>query len=220
MLFDQVAIHDAQRRAYNTLASKYIKINDFSDSGEPIERWELNANYTPGLNVTAPAEIIQEQPFVNTVNQYTFDFSLTAPVPSATLNNRLLGKNNRFQSYGIKILIGEGSNANNRIYRSRGVIQNDDSLYNSNIAVKYEQSTYQDFIIGRNFRDVVNAGADEYGETSGLVLINPQRVSNGSMGVYQVLLTLNNSISTLVLTPNLFISVRLVGAIGQAQGGI
>jgi hypothetical protein len=176
-----------------------------------------NPYYTNPASISMGAQLVQEQPFTNASSTFSFDFSINAPIATSTLNNVVLGKNNVLAFYAIQILIGEGANGNNRIYRSRGLTPEDDSLYNSVVTMKFEQSTLIDKMNGLNFRDV-GTNANEFWAEAGLHLINPQRVVSGELGVFNLTINLINSISALVISPNLFISARLHGAFGQASG--
>jgi len=169
------------------------------------------------INVTMPATLTQEIPWVNTNQLLSFDFSINGPVQTpGTNNNILLGKNNVAVIYAMQILFGEGANSANRIYRSFGNTPNDDSLYNSVVQIKMEQSTLVDKVDGRDFRDapdVVTAGAAEFGK----ILINPVRIVTGELGFFSVFINLLNPISALVITANMFVSMRLKIGFGQAS---
>lgn len=67
-------------------------------------------------NISAPAKIIQETPFVNTKQLFEFQFGTSAPVGTAALHNVILGQNNAFVVVGFQVMIGYGANANNRTY--------------------------------------------------------------------------------------------------------
>jgi len=205
MRFDLQSIREAQRQAYRTL----------SDATMPDG--SSNRFYVPAGQITMGAQLIQEQPFVNTAQSFTFDFSLNAPTKSVTLNNVVLGKNNVFVCYAFQLLLGEGATGNNRIYRSRGITPNDDSIYNSNTTLKLESNVVVDKMNGLGYRDV-GTNANEFWAEAGLQLINPQRILTGELGTFQTTIELYNSISALVLTPNVFLSFRLIGALGQAVG--
>lgn len=205
MRFDLQSVREAQRQAFHTLAAPKTK------------NGQRNPYYTNPANISMTAQLIQEQAFTNQSNQFTFDFSINAPIATTTLGNVTLGKNNTFVYYAIQILIGEGANANTRIYRSRGLTSNDDSIYNSIVSMQFESSQLIDKINGHSFRDV-GTNANEFWTEAGLSLINPQRVVSGELGKFNLQITLLNSISAVVLSPNLFLSVRLHGALGQATG--
>lgn len=199
----EVVANQQQAALYNCQAGERIKIpNKYA--------------VTP-INVTMPATLTQEIPWVNTNQQLIFDFSINAPIQVAgTNNNILLGKNNIAVIYAIQLLFGEGSNSANRIYRSFGNTPNDDSLYNSIIQGKMEQSTLIDKIDGRDFRDVpqvITEGSADMGK----VLINPARVVTGELGFFSMFVNLLNPISTLVITANMFVSMRLKIGFGQAS---
>lgn len=208
MRFDLQSVREAQRQAYKTLANPTI-ITDHGPKPNPYR--------TNPASISMGAQLIQEQPYTNQNTTFSFDFSINAPIATPTLGNVVLGKNNVFVFYAIQILIGEGTNANTRIYRSRGITSNDDAIYNSIITMKFEQSTLIDKMNGLNFRDV-GTNANEFWSEAGLSLINPQRVVSGELGVFNLTINLINSIAGVVLSPNQFLSVRLHGAFGQASG--
>ena len=208
MRFDLQSVREAQRQAYKTLANPTI-ITAHGPKPNPYK--------TDPASISIGAQLIQEQAYTNQATQFSFDFSINAPIATPTLGNIVLGKNNVFVFYAIQLLIGEGANANTRIYRSRGITSNDDAIYNSIFTMKFEQSTLIDKMNGQNFRDV-GTNANEFWAENGLYLINPQRVVSGELGVFNLTINLINSISGVVLSPNLFLSVRLHGAFGQASG--
>lgn len=205
MRFDLQSLRDAQRQAYRTLSDEKLP------NGEP------NRFHVPPAQITMSAQLIQEQPFVNTAQSFTFDFSLNAPTKTVALNNVVLGKNNVFVCYAFQLLIGEGATGNNRIYRSRGLTPNDNSIYNSNCTLKLESNTVVDKMNGLGFLDI-GTNANEFWAEAGLQLINPQRILTGELGTFQTTIELYNSISALLLSTNLFLSFRLVGCLGQAVG--
>lgn len=209
MRFDAQALMEAERRAYNFLAKKESKLPD----GTVV----ANKYYTPENQITMSAQLIQELPYTNAVDSFKFNFSATAPPTSPTLGNVTLGKTQVFAIYAVQLLIGQGATANNRIYRSRGITVDDDSIYNSTFQMKVETNTYIDDLNGHQFRDV-GTNANEFWAEAGMTLINPIRVVNGELGTFNCSINLLNSISTLTLTANLFLSLRLHGALGQAQG--
>lgn len=173
-----------------------------------------NKYYVNPKDVTVPAKLVQEQQLTNANNVYTFDFSTTAPQPTATLNNILLGKNQVAAVYGIQFFLGEGSAANNRVYRTYGPLAADNVFYNGTTKITYEQSSF-----------IVNVSNDEFykydgvnrQEGDGLVLIQPLRIISGELGINQVTVNLP-SVSGLTFTSNLYISCRLHVALGQPQG--
>ena len=215
MIFNNNGLLAMQRRAFDFLTTQYNVVEKMGPTGS-IERTTIeNPYFTNPTNVTGPAKLQQETPWVNTSNQFNFDFSINAPLPSATLNNRVLPKNNRAAIYGIQILFGNGANANNRVYQSHEVITNDAALYNSTISITMEQSNLVNYMDGQEFRDVVNNG-DDMSNTYGFVPITPLRILTGEMGVFNLTISMINPISALVLSANLFISVRLFVIMGQA----
>lgn len=209
MRFDAQAVMDAQRRAYNNLASKMVTMPD----GSTVE----NAYYTPANKITMPAQIIQELPFTNQTNIFTFNFASNGPATTPALGNVLIGKTQVLSVYAIQLLVGQGANANTRIYRSRGVTANDDGIYNSTLQMKFETSSNVDNFNGYSFKDVATNANETWAEM-GMALINPIRIVNGELGKFEVSINLINSIAGVVLTADLFLSLRLWGALGQPKG--
>ncbi len=209
MRVDQQALMEAQRRAYNNLAQEKNTMPDGSVVRNPY--------FTPPNKITMGAQIIQEIPFLATTGQYVFNFSATAPPTSPTAGNVLLGKTQVFSIYAVQLLIGQGANANNRIYRSRGVTANDDSIYNSTFQMKVETNTYIDDLNCHEFRDVAT-NANEFWAMAGMTLINPIRIVNGELGTFNCSINPLNPLAALVLTADLWLSLRLHGALGQAKG--
>jgi len=213
MRYDQLAVREAQRLALSVITAETVKIKD--ESGNVCD--QKNDYYVNPLNVTMPMKLVQEIPWVVTTQNNQFDFSIQAPgqVPG-TNNNVILGQKNVFVCYAIQILFGEGANAANRIYRSFGNTVNDDALYNSLISIRLEQSTLIDKVNGQDFRDVPSV-ITEFNSLDGMLLINPVRIVPGDLGTFSLFINLLNPIAALVITPNMFISARLVGAFGQAS---
>jgi len=223
MRIDPQAEQAMQRLAFSVLTTPVSEVTATEQQAAQFgcsagERVKIPNKYavTP-INVTMPATLTQEIPWVNTNQQLSFDFSINGPAQVAgTNNNILLGKNNVAVIYAMQLLFGEGANSANRIYRSFGNTPNDDSLYNSIVQMKIEQSTLVDKIDGRDFRDVPNV-VTEGSADMGKILINPVRIVTGELGFFSVFINLLNPISTLVLTANMFVSMRLKIGFGQAS---
>ena len=222
MRYDQTAIQWAERNAYSILTSpvqEEIKWNE-ADDGTMTQSRRLvrNKYFVEPLNISAPTELVQELPFINATQVFNFQYDINAPTAQAApgTNNVILGKNNIMCMYGLKIWQGEGVNANNRIYRSFGLTVNDNSLYNSTISMRFEQSTLMDKIPGQSFRDVYTSPL-EWNSMSGMILINPQRIVTGEMGVLTITINLITPINALVLSPNIFLSCRPVIVYGAAS---
>lgn len=214
MRYDSQTISEAQRRAYNTLAVP-AEFKMVLEGQQATKKLFKNEFFVPKKQITSPAILIQEQQYVNSKQQFIFDFSINGALNSSTLNNRKLPQNNIAAIYGIQFLIGEGDAANNRVYSSTGFAVNDNSIYNSTFKLSIETDTVIDALEGQLFQDV-QATPTMFDSTSGLQLINPIRILSGKMGVFQLSVNLNNSISALVLTPSLFLSARLHCVMGQA----
>lgn len=222
MKYDHVAIQDAQRRAFALLKERFL-VSKVWDGSNWVPSAVENEYVTKATNITMPSHLVQETPWVTTGGQvFKFDFSISAPGPNVpgavvpTTNNILLGQNNTASVYAIKILQGEGETPASRVYRSRGVTPADNALYNSVINMEFENSTLIKNAPGKDFLDQY-ASIDEFDSNSGLVLINPQRILTGKLGVFQLSINIIQSISTLILTPNTFISAQLYVALGQAS---
>lgn len=163
-------------------------------------------------NITAPATIEQEQAFVNTANNYIFEFGTAAPAPSATLNNVILGQNNAFVVSAIQVLLGYGANANNRVYYSRGFTSSDNSIYvGAQAQMNIESNSPVQKMPMNGFYE-----EGDFINGSGIVPIKPLRVVTGLVSKFQFQINFNNSISALTLSSNLFIRVILHGALGLA----
>lgn len=182
-----------------------------------LDGWQTkkgNVKAMNPLNITFPARLRQELPYVNTLSVFKFDFSQKAPDATAVLNNVNLGINNLFAVVGFQLLIGTGD-SNNRVYRSFGATANDDSIYNANsiTQLKIEADVLVDIFPTMGMRDVGVTPTDHWDEM-GLKLISPMRGLHGSLGVFEVSINLGQSIAALALTPNTFLSLNLWG--GQA----
>lgn len=223
MRIDPQAEQAMQRLAFSVLTAPVSEVVANQQQAAQFncnvgERVKIPNKYSVNpIQVTMPATLTQEIPWVNTNQQLGFDFSINGPVQVAGTNNNIaLGKNNVAVIYAMQLLFGEGANSANRIYRSFGNTPNDDSIYNSIVQVKMEQSTLIDKIDGRDFRDVpdvVTASSADYGK----VLINPVRIVTGELGFFSVFVNLLNPISALVITANMFVSMRLKIGFGQAS---
>lgn len=217
MRFDTQTIMMMQRRAYSALTATQIS-SHANQGGAIVKQVTQNKHYVPPKLTSSPGMIVQELPWVNTTQQFTFNFAQNAPAQiPGTNNNVLLAKNDVLAIYAVQILFGTGTNSADFVYRSYGVLPSDDSLYNSVIQLKTESSTYVDKMNGQFFRDNP-ANANEYWGEAGLQIVNPIRIVSGEIGTFQVSINLLNPISTLVISANTVISMRLHGVYGQAQG--
>lgn len=214
MKYDHVAIREAERKAFEVITATATQ--EKNANGEICNT--ANPFWVNPLNVTMPMELVQETPWVNTGQQFNFDFSINAPVQvPGTNNNVILGQNNVFVAYGLKLLFRDGASSANGVYRSFGNTPNDDSLYNSLVSIRLEQSTLIDKVNGQNFRDVPEGAVTSFNALDGLLLINPVRIVTGKLGTFTLSINLLNPISALVISANQFVSARLVGAYGQAS---
>jgi hypothetical protein len=229
MRFNVDPIKDGQERAFRVITSKTVVEKD-RVWDDHTKKWILKTNERPNKyyvnpkNVTSPAMLIQEQAWVNTTQNFTFDFSINGPGFVAGLNNIAITKNSVFCAYGLQVLFGTQSGAfgtagaaASTIYRSHGVLPADDSVYNSVISMKIEQSTFIDKMEGQYFRDNP-ANSNEYFAEAGLQLLRPLRILTGELGVFEINIGIKNPIAALTLSANTYVSCRLHGVYGQAQG--
>jgi len=228
MRYDALTIQNAERKAFEMLTQKYMPIpnsvnvaNSFiatdaqrNEGLMPGQKYVPNKYYSQPSYVTSPYTLVQEIAYT-AAGPYQFNFTaVQAPAPSATLNNRVLSINQTVCIYGIQILQGEGASAVNRIYRSYGITQNDNAIYNSTINMQLETNTLIDGIDGQNFKDTPNSSTETW-NNMGLILIQPLRIFNADLGRLFVNIVPNNSLSALTLTSNIFLSFRLLCVLGN-----
>jgi len=162
-------------------------------------------------NISCPAFISQEQPFIDTQSTYTFEFGTNAPAPSATLNNIILGQNNAMVVTGFQILLGYGANVADRTYYSRGFTAADNSIYNAIGSMVLESNNPVQKMDMQQFYE-----EGDFINQSGFVPIKPLRVLTGLISRWQFVITFPQPIAALTLSSNLFIRVKPWGAIGFA----
>lgn len=228
MRFDQMAIREQQRKAYAALTARTIIVPRATPGDEQLGMTKdgqvliKNKHYVSAKLTSSPGMLIQELPWVNTSTQFIFDFSQNGPqqIPNVN-NNSVIFKNDIFAVYGMQILFGTNSappiGSAACIYRSHGVLPADDAMYNSTVSMVTESSTYINKMEGQLFRDNPSNSNEYFGEI-GLQLLNPIRIISGELGKFQIVISLKNAISGLVLSTNTVISMRLHGVYGQAQG--
>lgn len=213
MKYDISVIKNAERLAYETLATPFIEVESLS-SGQTSR--QQNPWYVNDKSITAPALLTQELPYLAANGQYIFDFSINGPQPSATLNNILLPKNNIAAIYGIQLLIGQGDTAVTRQYFSTGFTVNDRAIYNSGLQMQMETDTVIDNFECQWFNEIPETPGMLDG-TAGLIPINPIRILSGSLGKFNIKIIPRNPLSALTLTTSLFLSLRLHCVMGQAS---
>ena len=190
----------AQRRAFDMLDKNKPEIGDAKFKVDPKQ-------------ITAPATLIQELPLTSATNLLVFNFGNNAPQPSAVLNNFLLGENDLFCAYGVQLLIGQGALITNRIYRAFGPSVQDNAPYNSQLRLQLESNIAMKLVDTLQMRKEDGTRHDQY---DGAIIINPLRNVSGRVAVFQIQLVMPD-VSTTVFTDNLFVSMRLLGVLGQAQ---
>lgn len=218
MKTDQVALADAQRRAFNAITEKHHVVMDHEEHKDnktltkrghkhPVTGQEMhsieNEFYCMPKLVTGPTEIIQELSWTGQ-QQLTFDFSLQGPAHVAGAeNNTLLTANNVLSIYGMKLYFGISNmglnNANGTPYSATTIYYSDSptaapgdqGLYNSIIQMKIQTSTLVDKMEGQQYQESNpgTGGLKTYNE-QGLVLWNPQRIIMGMTGVQQIIINL------------------------------
>jgi hypothetical protein len=188
----------AQRKAFETL-TKSEGVN---------EKFRVRPE-----SVTIPAALIQEQALTNANGMMSFIFGSKSPIGTPVLNNIILGENDIAVVYGIQLLIGQGPTVNNRVYRSYGPAVQDNAPYNGVISIQLESNVPIANIDTLQFQKIDGTNRDQF---DGAAVINPQRIITGRISTFNVQLQMNN-IAASVFTPNLFVSMRLLIALGQAM---
>lgn len=189
----------AQRKAFETLSAANVT--------KGTQQFKVDPN-----SITIPAALIQEQPLTPQTNQLKFVFGTKAPVATPQLNNIILGDNDIAVVYGIQLLIGQGANVNTRIYRAFGPNVQDNVVYNGIIGFQLESGLPVANIDALQFRKEDGTTKDQF---DGAAVINPLRTVTGRISTFTVILDMPD-VNTLVFTPNLFVSMRLLIALGQA----
>lgn len=189
----------AQRKAFETLNANNLTVGN--------KNFKVNPT-----SITIPAALIQEQPLVNTSNIMTFVFGTKSPIGTPQLNNIILGDNDIAVVYGIQLLIGQGANVNTRVYRAYGPNVQDNAPYNGIISFQLESNLPVANIDALQFRKEDGTTKDQF---DGAAVINPQRIITGRISTFNVILTMPE-VSSLTFTSNLFVSMRLLIALGQA----
>ena len=230
MRYDAMTVQNAERKAFAMLTDSHIEVHPNTQHPQKVIANEADAKSVPGMRagahyvpnkfysqkayVTSPYTLIQEIPYTP-AGPYQFNFTaVQAPPPSAVANNRVLSVNQTVCIYGFQILIGQGALAVNRYYRSYGIAINDNAIYNSTINMQLETNTLIDGIEGQCFRDTPTAPTESW-DNMGLKLIQPLRIFNGDLGRLFINIVPNNSLAGLILTPNQFLSFRLLCVLGN-----
>jgi len=194
----ELVFFQAQRMAYETL-------NPSNPSGQ--QKFKVAPT-----SITIPATLIQELPLTTATNQLTFVFGTKSPNGSASLNNIILGDNDIAVVYGVQLLIGQGATVATRIYRAYGPNVQDNVPYNGTLSFQLESNVPVTNIDTLQFRKEDGTNKDQF---DGCAVINPLRIITGRISTFNVILNMPD-VSTLVFTPNLFVSMRLMIALGQA----
>lgn len=163
-------------------------------------------------NITIPAALIQELPLTSANNRLDFQFGAKAPIGTNVLNNIVLGDNDIACIYGIQLLIGQGPLVATRVYRAYGPAVQDNAPYNGTIQIQLESNQPVTNIDTLQFRKEDGTTKDQF---DGAAPVNPQRIITGRISTFTVSLIMKD-VNALVFTPNLFVSMRLLIALGQA----
>lgn len=197
----EIVFFQSQRRAFDVLANPTLK------DGSP------NKNYVRPESITIPSILIQEQQLTNANNTYSFNFGTKSIDGTDVLNNVILGDNDIAVVYGIQVLLGQGATKNIRQYRAYGPSVQDNVVYNGLMSIKLEQNTLVNKMDMISFRKEHGTFQDQW---DGAIAINPLRIVTGRVSTFSVNVDLPK-VNGLTFTPNLFISVRLLIALGQAS---
>ena len=226
-----LAIQIAERRAYERLSKKYHKQTQTvakkdkngrmatlpvaNAQGHPVMEYVGNYWHVDPNSITCPSALIQELPLDGTTNVLTFVFNQNAPEPSPTLNNINLGVNDIFSMYAIQVLFGVGAAGVTRQYYTHGLLAADNAVYQgANMSMQFEQSQSIKSIDMIRFLYEQNT---DFVEQETMMLINPLRLLTGRLGTFNVSINMQ-SVAGLTFTPNAYVSVRLLGVLGQAGG--
>lgn len=189
----------AQRKAFEALSSANVTKGSAQFKVDPT-------------SITIPAALIQEVPLTPVTNQLKFIFGTKSPIGTPVLNNIILGDNDIAVVYGVQLLIGQGATVNTRIYRAYGPNVQDNVVYNGIIGFQLESNLPVANIDALQFRKEDGTTKDQF---DGAAVINPQRIITGRISTFNVILDMPD-VNTLVFTPDLFVSMRLLIALGQA----
>lgn len=189
----------AQRKAFESISAGAVENSN--------KRFKVNPT-----SITIPACLIQEQALTTASNVLTFIYGTKSPIGTAALNNVILGDNDIAVVYGIQMLIGQGANVNTRIYRAYGPNVQDNVPYNGILSMQLESNVPVVNIDMLQARKEQGTDKDQF---DGCFVINPLRIITGRISTFNIILTMPD-VSTLVFTPNLFVSMRLMIALGQA----
>lgn len=190
----------AQRKAFDLLNSENVMVG--------AKAFKVNPN-----SITIPAALIQELPLTAANNRLDFVFGSKAPVGTNVLNNFILGDNDIAAIYGIQLLIGQGPTVQNRVYRAFGPAVQDNAPYNAQLQIQLETNVSITGIDTLQFRKENGTTKDQF---DGAAVINPLRIITGRISTFTVSLIMKD-INASVFTPNLFVSMRLLVALGQAS---
>lgn len=214
MVYNQYNIDKALRRAFMALsAGTGLKGDD--DMGAAKRSIIKKSGFVkPANNISGPAFLQQELAFTTANRILRFDFGSNAPAPSDTLDNIQLGKNDIFACVGVRVRIGVGASANNRVYNSYGATADVEALYNAQLSMSFESRTPVTQIHTSLFKEKVQNGTDTFG-TNGLVLIAPVRIFTGNIAQQRVEVAMP-LLTGLTIPASTFIQVSLFGALARA----
>jgi len=213
MKYDQSAIREAERRAFELLTLSTMQEKDSNGNLCEVK----NRYWVDPIDITMPALLSQELAWTNANTELEFNFSINGPQQAPGVNNNVvIPQNAVYAIYGLRVRFGDGANAANRIYRSFGLTPNDDALYNSIHSMKFEQSDLIDKIDGQSFHDTPDV-ATATNMLDGMLLINPVRFITGKLGTFLYKIRMLNPINALVMSANATVKVDLRGAFGPAK---
>ncbi len=209
MRYDKWAKLDMMRYAFDTLSGKN-GILHWGDQAKGVPATPIRP--IPEKDITIASWLVQEQAFVSTESTYTFEFGSRSPLASPILNNFVLGDNDVVGVYGMILEYGIGPNTNNREYITSGVTPDDNSLYNGQLFLQFENRQTTELVKSRAFRN-----EESYYDDAGFIFLNPVQIVTGRLGTFEIEIRLP-SITGLTITADSFISMQLEVALGRASG--
>lgn len=217
MRTDQIAVQNAQRRAFHALADEFIIVPKHAkdhlnnDAELRTVMGHKDPQYTihnpfhvdPKL-ITSPTEIVSEQAWVGSTNMI-FDFSLNATNHMANMDNNVqITAGSYFAFYAIKLYYGTSYNNDTIVNQSGQTVPNsattyyysdtptgaagDQALYNGIIQFKVESNTLIDKMVSQQFRENNGIASPSIQyNEQGMLLINPVRIVKGIAGIQQII---------------------------------
>jgi len=122
-----------------------------------------------------------------------------------------MGNSDILGFFAIRLLYGIGADRNNRVYRSRGINDDDNSLYSGEMTVEFESNKP---IFNLTTDQFLNESDEGINQAAGLTFLTGTRIVSGYLANFKVTITLP-VISTLTITDDSFIKLQLIGGISR-----